>query len=156
MANENNLFPSDIDDVDIGVEEDYEEIITGYKKSPYFDSKTGDFVLDGSGIIVDADETTAYIQWCEAIIATDRYNHDGYTTDIGIDYEAVRLAKSSEEAETILESEISEALAVDPYKRTKYVQNIQFEWIKPDELHVIVEVIALDNELVTIDTVINF
>lgn len=153
MAN-NNLFPADIDnDVDFYAES-YEESAIGYKKAPYFDSELGDFALDGSGKIIDADEITAYTQWCEAVIATDRYNHDAYTSDIGIDYNAVFKAKTHEEAEAILESEISEALAVDPCGRTNYVQNVTFEWLKADELHVLVEVMALDNELVTIDTVI--
>lgn len=153
MANE-NLFPADIDKEIEFYDESYEESVIGYKSAPYFDSELGDFIMDGSGRIVDADGVTAYTQWCENIIATDRYNHEGYTSDIGIDYDAVFSAKSHEEAETILESEISEALAVDPCGRTSYVQNVQFEWVNPDEIHVIIDVMALDNELVTIDTVI--
>lgn len=153
MAND-NLFPTDIDKEADFYDESYEESVIGYKPAPYFDSQLGDFILDGSGKIIDADGVTAYTHWCEAIISTDRYNHEGYTTDIGIDYNAVFNAKNHEEAETILESEISEALAADPCGRTLYVQNVQFEWVAPDEVHVIVDIMALDNELVTIDTVI--
>lgn len=153
MANV-NLFPADLDN-DIDVEIADEETEVGYKKGPYFDSITGDFIVDGSGAIVDADEISAYIQWCEAVIATDRYNHDAYTNDIGIDYDSIFSAKTHAEAETLLESEISEALAVDPSHRTNYVQNVQCEWLGPDEIHIIAEVVALDNELVTIDTIIS-
>lgn len=153
MANE-NLFPTDIDNEAEYYEESYEESVIGYKPAPYFDSELGDFILDGSGKIIDADGVTAYTHWCESVIATDRYNHEAYSSDIGIDYDLVFSAKSHEEAEAILESEISEALAVDPCGRTNYVQNVQFEWVNPDEIHVIVDVMALDNELVTIDTVI--
>ena len=153
MATE-NLFPVDIDNEIDFYDEAYEESVIGYKPAPYFDSQLGDFVLDGSGKIIDADGVTAYTQWCENILATDRYNHDGYSSDIGIDYNAVFAAKTHEEAEAILESEISEALAVDPCGRTKYVQNVQFEWTGPDEILITVEVMALDNELVTIESVL--
>ena len=149
-----NLFPVDIDS-DIGLEGDFEGTETEYKKAPYFDSVTGDFLMDGSGSILDANEIETYIQWCEAIIATNRYKCDAYTTDIGIDYDSIFSASTHEEAETILESEISEALLVDPCKRTNYVQNVSCEWVGSDEIHVLIEVVAFDNEIVTIDTVIN-
>lgn len=151
---EETLFPEDIDD-DIEEEEDEdEETVIGYKIAPYFDSKSGDFILNGSGQITTADEVEAYVQWCENVVATDRYNHESYTDDIGIDYDEVFAAETQEEAETILESEISEALACDPYGRTQYVQNVSFEWTGPDEVEVTIEVIALDNEIVAVNTVI--
>lgn len=152
---EETLFPEDIDDEIDEEEDEDEEAIIGYKIAPYFDSKTGDFILNGSGQIITADEVEAYTQWCENIVATDRYNHDSYTDDIGIDYNEVFAAETQEEAETILESEISEALACDPYGRTQYVQNVAFEWLGPDEVEVTIEVMALDNELVTVNTVIS-
>ena len=152
---EETLFPEDIDDEIDEEEDEDEETVIGYKIAPYFDSKTGDFILNGSGQITTADEVEAYTQWCENIVATDRYNHDSYTDDIGIDYDEVFAAETHEEAETILESEISEALACDPYGRTQYVQNVAFEWTGPDEVEVSIEVMALDNELVTVNTVIS-
>lgn len=152
---EETLFPEDIDDEIDEEEYEDEETVIGYKIAPYFDSKTGDFILNGSGQIITADEVEAYTQWCENIVATDRYNHDSYTDDIGIDYDEVFAAETHEEAETILESEISEALACDPYGRTQYVQNVSFEWTGPDEVEVSIEVMALDNELVTVNTVIS-
>lgn len=152
---EENLFPEDIDEEIDEEEDEDEEAVIGYKIAPYFDSKTGDFILNGSGQIITANEVEAYIQWCENVVATDRYNHDSYTDDIGIDYDEVFAAETQEEAETILESEISEALACDPYGRTQYVQNVAFEWTGPDEVEVSIEVMALDNELVTVNTVIS-
>lgn len=152
---EENLFPEDIDEEIDEEEDEDEETVIGYKIAPYFDSKTGDFILNGSGQIITANEVEAYIQWCENVVATDRYNHDSYTDDIGIDYDEVFAAETQEEAETILESEISEALACDPYGRTQYVQNVAFEWTGPDEVEVSIEVMALDNELVTVNTVIS-
>ena len=149
-----SLFPVDIDN-NIDLAEDFKENVTEYKKAPYFDSVTGDFLMDGSGSILDANEIETYIQWCETVVATNRYKCDAYTTDIGIDYDSVFSASTHEEAETILESEISEALLVDPYNRTNYVQNVSCEWIGTNEVHVLIEVVAFENEIVTIDTVIS-
>ena len=156
MADYESLFPADIDS-EISDEElaDEEEEVIGYKIAPYFDSKSGDFLLNGSGQIIMADEITAYMNWCENIIATDRYNHGAYTDDIGIDYDEIFAAADREEAELIIESEISEALACDPYGRTKFVQNVECEWTGPDEVLVSVEVVAFDNELVTVNTTIS-
>lgn len=155
MPEEENLFPDDLEDELEDLEDDEsEEEIIGYKIAPSFDMKSGDFLLNGSGQIITADEVEAYTQWCQNILATDRYNHEAYTDDIGIDYDEVFSAADREEAEIILESEISEALACDPYGRTQYVQNIEFEWIGPDEVAVQIEIVALDNELVTIEQTI--
>lgn len=154
MASVENLFPADLN-----IEEenaayiDGDEIL-GYKISPCFDYKTGDFLLNGSGQILTADKIIAYTQWCENVIATDRYNHDAYGDYIGIDYQSVFSAGSREEAEAILESEISEALLCDPAGRTQYVQSVDCEWHNSEEVSVTIKVVALDNELVTIDTVI--
>ena len=156
MAEYENLFPEDIDS-DISEEEleEEEQEIIGYKVAPYFDTKSGDFLLNGSGQIIEADEVTAYTQWCENILATDRYNHEAYTDDIGLDYDEIFAAADREEAELIIESEISEALDCDPYGRTKFVQNVECEWTSPDEVMVSVEIVAFDNELVTVNTTIS-
>lgn len=155
MAEIENLFPEDIDDFmeDELLDEEEEEIV-GFKVSPHFDIETGDFMMDGSGNIMTANEIDSYIQWCTAIIATDRGKSDSYTSDIGIDYDAVFSAVDREEGEMILESEISEALECDPYGRTEYVQHVESEWVGPDAINVSVEVVALDNELVTFNTTI--
>ena len=157
MAEYENLFPDDIDS-DISeedLEEEEEQEVIGYKVAPYFDTKSGDFLLNGSGQIIMADEVTAFTQWCENIIATDRYNHEAYTDDIGLDYDEIFAAADREEAELIIESEISEALDCDPYGRTKFVQNVECEWTGPDEVMVSVEIVAFDNELVTVNTTIS-
>lgn len=155
MDEEESLFPDDIDDdLDDVLEDDDEEEVIGYKPAPYFDTQSGDFLLNGSGQIITADEVSAYIQWCENVISTDRYNHSAYSDDIGIDYDDIFNAEDKDEAESIIESEISEALDCDPYGRTLYVQNVDVEWIGPDEANVHIDIVALDNELVSVDTVI--
>lgn len=152
---EDNLFPEEDEfEEDELVDDDDDEEPIGYKIAPYFDSVLGEFLLDGNGQIVTADEVTAWQHWCENVISTDRYNHDAYTDDIGIDYDEIFKLNDQEEIETELESEISETLTCDPYGRTQYVQNVEFEWINSTEVMVTIEVVGLDNELVTIDTVI--
>ena len=151
---ETNLFPEDIDDLeeeDIDEEEDED---VGYKMAPYFDSKLGEFLLSGSGQIITADGVTAWQQWCENIIATDRYNHDSYTDDIGIDYDAIFQLDEREEKESELETEISEALECDPFGRTQYVQDISFEWLSDTEVIVQVDVVGMDNEMISIEAII--
>lgn len=151
---DDELFPKvleDLYDLEDDLEEDDSEEIVGYKEAPYFDSQLGDFRIDGHGRIITADGVTAWSQWCENILATDRYNHESYTDDIGIDYEEIfQTAETQEEAETLLETEITEALLCDPYGRTKYVQGIEFDWTGPDEVTVNIEVVGMDNELITI------
>lgn len=150
-----SLFPDDIEEFDELEEDDTEEIV-GYKEAPYFDSSIGDFVIDGNGRIITADGVTAWSQWCENILATDRYNHESYSDDIGIDYEEIfRVSESQEEAETLLETEITDALLCDPYGRTQYVQGIEFYWTGPDEVNVSIEIVGIDNELTTVDILVS-
>lgn len=147
---EDLLFPDDIDDYEEEVYEDDIEEDVGYKIAPYFDSRLGEFLLNGNGQIITANGVEAWEQWCENILSTDRYNHEAYTDDIGIDYESVYQADTIEEKELILETEISEALSVDPYGRTVFVQNIEFDWINPTDVIVSIEVVGADNEIITI------
>lgn len=152
---QNNLFPESIDDYELEETVDVDDSATiGYKPAPLFDFKTGEFVLNGNGQIVTADGITAWAQWCENILHTYRFFHDSYSDDIGIDYVSVFKAKSREEIETLLETEISEALAVDPYGRTQFVQTIEFDRYSTDEVVVRIVVIGANNENVTIETVL--
>lgn len=148
---EDLLFPDDIDDFEDEVYEDDVEEDIGYKIAPYFDSRLGEFLLNGNGQIITANGVEAWEQWCDIIMSTDRYNHEAYTDDIGIDYEAVIQADTIEEKELILETEISEALSVDPYGRTVFVQSIEFEWINSTDVIVRIDIVGADNEIITIE-----
>lgn len=149
---EDNLFPEDIEE---DILDDEEEGVTSYKTGPYFDTEKGDLLLNGAGQILLGDSVEVWAVWCEKIINTPRYSCDLYSTDVGIDYEAIFAADDREEAETILENEITEALSVDPYGRMMYVQSVECEWLSSDSIAVEVTVVGLENEVVTIDTVIN-
>lgn len=152
---EDNLFPEDIDivDEDLLLDED-DSLLTGYKKGLYFDIEQGDLLLNGAGQILIGDEIQVWSTWCKKIISTPRYSCDLYSTDIGIDVEKVFAAADREEAESILESEITEALIVDPYGRAMYVQSVVFEWLSDDSIAVEVTVVGHENQILTVDTII--
>ena len=114
-----NLFPEEYeneeeyfeDEENEGTEEENteEEEDAGYKPSIFFDFDTGDFVTLHDGKLKEASGFEAWVQWCYKTIMTQRYAHEGYSTDIGIDYESALQADSREEAESILQREIEEA-----------------------------------------------
>lgn len=151
---EDNLFPEDIDDIDEDLLLD-EDTFTGYKKGPYFDMEKGDLLLNGAGQVMIAEEVDVWATWCEKIISTPRYSCDLYSTDIGIDYEEVFAAEDREEAESIIESQISEALTVDPYGRTLYVESVKFEWLSADSVRVDALVVGIENERIPVGTIIS-
>lgn len=153
MEESESLFPEDIDEEEDDINEEEDEDV-GYKVAPYFDSRLGEFLLNGSGQIITADGVTAWQHWCENIIATDRYNHDSYTDDVGIDYDEIFKLGDQEEIETALETEISEALTCDPYNRTQYVQDISFEWLSDTEVIVRIDIVGMDNEIISVDATI--
>ena len=151
-----NLFPEEYeneeeyfeDEENEGTEEENteEEEDAGYKSSIFFDFDTGDFVVNHDGKLKEASGFEAWMQWCQKTLMTQRYAHEGYSTDIGIDYESALKADSREEAESILQREIEEALMADPSERTLYVGNITFEWAADDCL-VTVQVQGIDGDI---------
>ena len=123
-----------------------EEEDAGYKPSIFFDFDTGDFVTLHDGKLKEASGFEAWVQWCYKTIMTQRYAHEGYSTDIGIDYESALQADSREEAESILQREIEEALMADPSERTLYVGNIMFQW-EAEHCLVTVQVQGIDGDI---------
>ena len=129
-----------------GNENTEEEEDAGYKPSIFFDFDTGDFVTLHDGKLKEASGFEAWVQWCYKTIMTQRYAHEGYSTDIGIDYESALQADSREEAESILQREIEEALMADPSERTLYVGNIMFQW-EAEHCLVTVQVQGIDGDI---------
>ena len=136
------------DEENEGTEEENteEEEDAGYKPSIFFDFDTGDFVTLHDGKLKEASGFEAWVQWCYKTIMTQRYAHEGYSTDIGIDYESALQADSREEAESILQREIEEALMADPSERTLYVGNIMFQW-EAEHCLVTVQVQGIDGDI---------
>ena len=122
-----NLFPEEYDndeeylddEENEGTDEENteEDEDAGYKPSIFFDFDTGDFVTLHDGKLKEASGFEAWVQWCYKTIMTQRYAHEGYSTDIGIDYESALQADSREEAESILQREIEEALMMKSMRK---------------------------------------
>ena len=150
-----NLFPEGYeneeeyfeDEESEGTEEENteDEEDAGYKPSIFFDFDIGDFVVNNDGNLKEASGFEAWIQWCQKNLMTQRYAHEGYSTDIGIDYEGALQADSREEAESILQREIEEALMADPAGRTLYVGTIDFSW-EADACEVTVQIQGIDGD----------
>lgn len=145
----NNLFPEGYEDEIVNPEELEREYATGYRNGISFDELAGDFRRDGMNKLIDSDGIESWKSWCINCVQTERYKHLAYSSDFGIELDAVFAATSREEAESVLTRQITEAIMADPYQRTKYIEDITFEWTNPDT--VAVKVIVHGIEEVTID-----
>lgn len=116
---EKMLFPV----VEVPEEESEEEYDAKYCPSVLWDYEKGDFAVDGTGRIAEAEGLEAYIQWCVKTVQTERYTCLAYDDDIGTEMESLDdddpLAAESE-----IERTITEALMIDP--RTEDVGDFAF------------------------------
>lgn len=144
-----NLFPEGYEDEVITEEDLTSDTPTGYRNGIAFDYETGDFKRDGKNRIMDSDGIESWKSWCINCIQTERYAHLAYSSDFGIETAAAMRAKTREEAESILTREITEAILADPYGRTEYVEDIEFDWTAPDTVMVNATIKGVDD--VTID-----
>lgn len=147
MAEENNsLIPEASPEDEAAIEELLEEDSSAnepiYMPGLRFDS---DLHLDGSGNIVMCEEDEAWLNWCKKTLSTPRYQHEGYSRQIGVDTEAAFRAQTRDEAEAILRTEIEGALTADPYGRTANVESIDFYWIAPDAVEVLAIITGFDS-----------
>ncbi|MBO8169358.1 MAG: DUF2634 domain-containing protein [Thermoanaerobacteraceae bacterium] len=97
-----------------------------YGRSWLFDFEKGDFVVDGTGRVVEADGHTAWVQWCVKTVLTERFAHVIYSIDYGTEIKQALKQPSRKAVEAELERVITEALLVDP--RTERVTDFAFEW----------------------------
>lgn len=146
-----NLFPSGYEEAVITQEDLSSDKPIGYRNGIAFDYETGDFKRDGKNNILDSDGIESWKSWCIICIQTERYAHLACPSDFGIDTSAAMRAKSREEAESILTREITEAILADPYERTKYVEDLDFDWTDPDTVKVTAVIHGIDD--VSIDLV---
>ena len=98
-----------------------------YKPAYRFDMATGDFVVDGNGHAIVADEAEAWKEWCQKQLATERFAFLAYGTDIGIESEPVMAEQTFAAQQSALERTITECLLADPYKRTTRVDGFTHE-----------------------------
>lgn len=144
---EEEYYDSDDEDEteDDSIEDDEDEEGAGYKPSIFFDFDSEDFVTLHNGKLKEASGYEAWKQWCIKTLMTQRYACEAYSDDIAIDFESALQAETRDEAESILQREIEEALMADPSERTLYVGAIEFEW-EADSCAVSVEIQGIDGE----------
>lgn len=124
-----NLFPDEVTDdwteTESSENSASEEVAFG--RSWRFDFDVGDFVMTPTRKVAVADETAAWVMWCQKAIRTPRYRHLIYSRGHGEELEDL-IGKGYSRA--VLESEIqrmvTEALMVDP--RTASVGDYTFSW----------------------------
>lgn len=135
-----NLFPSTYETEVIEAADLEASQPTGYRPGVAFDYELGDFPRDGRNRLLDSTGVESWKAWCYNAISTERYKHLAYSTDFGIELDKVFAAESRAEAESILTREITESLLADPYERTEYISNIEYDWTAPDSVMVKVTV----------------
>lgn len=145
-----NLFPEGYEKEVITQDELAAEKPTGYRNGIAFDSRLGDFIRDGMHKMLDCDGIESWKAWCINCLQTERYKHLAYSSDFGIELDKAMKASSREEAESILAREITEAILADPYKRTKYIEAIAFNWTAPDSVCVDVTIQGVDDATIDI------
>lgn len=145
----NNLYPEGYEEETMATTDTENSEPIGYKPGLAFDLEKGDFVRDGRDILLEASGVDSWKQWCTNCLQTERYKHLAYSTDFGIEYDAVFSAETQEEAESILTRQITEAIMADPYGRTAYISDLEFNWIAPDGVQISLTIVGIDD--VTID-----
>lgn len=145
----NNLYPEGYENETIEASDTTSSDPIGYRPGVAFDQDTGDFIRDGKNRIVDASGVASWKEWCINCIQTQRYMHLAYSSDFGIDLNKVFSASSHDEAESVLTREITEAILADPYGRTAYISNLDFDWTAPDSVQINATFVGIDD--VTID-----
>ena len=145
-----NLFPVGYEEEVVTAEDLNSEQPTVYKNGIAFDIQSGDFLRDGRHRLLDSDGVGSWKSWSENCLRTERYKHLAYSTDFGIEIDKAMKATSRTEAESILTREITEALMADPYKRTKYIEEITYDWTAPDSVSVVVTVRGVDDTTIDV------
>lgn len=144
-----NLFPDGYDDEVVREDELQPDTPIGYRNGIAFDYQRGDFPRDGMNKMLDCDGIESWKSWCINCLRTERYKHLAYSTDFGIDLDAVFTASSHDAAESILTREINEAILADPYGRAEYIEEMTLDWTAPDTVCVALTIHGIDD--VTID-----
>ena len=131
-----NLFPEGYEMETLEASDLKNGSFIGYPNGIAFDEELGDFKRDGKNKMLDSDGIESWKSWCINCLQTERYKHLAYSTDFGIEIEKAMRATSHAEAENLLTREITEALLADPYGRTAYIEELEFDWTAPDTVAV--------------------
>lgn len=119
-------------------------------KSYFFDFKTGDFRINGSGKAVLADPVDSWIQWCVKAVNTERFRYRAYSQQYGAELEGVNQY-DQKGRESWIERTISETLLADPLQRTAYAKDFSYFW-KSDTVKIVFTVVGQDGMEATLAT----
>jgi phage baseplate assembly protein W len=118
-----NLFPEDGFTID-NVSSDEQAAHGG---SWMFDFEKGDFVREPTNRVAETDAFTAWVQWCQKVLMTQRYRHLAYSSDYGSEFEdLIGMPYTKAAIESEIQRMATEALMVHSY--TQAVDNFTFEW----------------------------
>lgn len=145
-----NLYPEGYEEEIITEEDLSKKQPTGYRNGISFNSRRGDFLRDGMHKMLDSDGIESWKSWCINCLHTERYKHLAYSSDFGIEVDKAMMASSREEAESILTRQITEAIMADPYNRTKYIEEITYDWTAPDTVAVAAKIHGVDDATIDI------
>lgn len=113
----------DLEDVMFGTEEEVLPEVESYAYD--YDNKRT--IVTTSGKAVRCDAKDAYIFWVVKCVSTERYTHEAYSTDFGVEFLAIMKEYYPRGiAESEIRRSIKEALMAD--SRTINVSNFRFEW----------------------------
>lgn len=124
----------DVEDVMFDVEEEVLPEVESYT----YDYNERETFVTGSGKTKRCDAKDAYIFWVIKCVATERYAHEAYSTDFGVEFlKILRQNYPRSITESEIRRSIKEALHVD--NRTVNVTNFRFEW-RVDECYITFDV----------------
>lgn len=99
-----------------------------YAPAPMWDVERGGFVTDGTQRTLYGSGSDAWVLWCTKSILTQRWAHDSYSADTGIEAEQAFKETDRKAVESTFERTITEALLADPMGRTVQVRDFAFRW----------------------------
>lgn len=97
-----------------------------YQRSLQFDFATGDFLVDGTGRLIETDGRGAWRQWCLKSVLTERLTALIYGPNYGAEMERAKKQPNRQTVQSAVEREITESLLIDP--RTESVRDFAFSW----------------------------
>ena len=133
-----------------------EDILTEnqYPPAPMWDVEAGDFVTNGARQTLYGSGYDAWVLWCTKAILTQRWAHDGYSANEGIEAEQAFKEPDRKAAESVFERTITEALLADPLGRTVQVHDFEFKW-EADSLWITCVVVGTDGDTASIRAKLN-
>ena len=143
-----NLYPTETVS-GLQIDDEASTTVT-FGKGWKFDFDAGDFVTTPTGRTAAANETEAFMEWCQKALLTPRYRHIIYGRYYGNDFDdLIGRGYTREVIESEIQRIVKESLAVDP--RTDEVNSFVFTW-EDDRLYFSCNVISIKGDELQVGT----